>query len=71
MYRRSRVRKDLILCLECFETFLPSHCREEGILPAMSVKTPIEGPSTGFDFTNYARNQFLGERFGGLPKGEF
>jgi 20S proteasome subunit beta 2 len=37
----------------------------------MSVKTPIEGPSTGFDFTNYARNQFLGERFGGLPKGEF
>lgn len=25
----------------------------------------------GFDFSNYARNQFLGARTGGLPKGEF
>lgn len=26
--------------------------------------------SIGFDFSNYARNQFMGERLHGLPKGE-
>lgn len=36
----------------------------------MSVKGPIEGPSIGFDFSNYARNQHLGRQLGGLPKGE-
>jgi hypothetical protein len=36
----------------------------------MSVKSPIEGPSIGFDFSNYARNQHLGRQLGGLPKGE-
>jgi 20S proteasome subunit beta 2 len=35
-----------------------------------SVKMPVEGPSIGFDFSNYARNQFLGERMNGLPRGE-
>ncbi|KAI9635299.1 putative proteasome subunit, beta type, 7 [Dioszegia hungarica] len=29
---------------------------------------PVEGPSIGFDFSNYARNQFLGERMNGLPR---
>lgn len=38
----------------------------------MATKGPIQGPSPiGFDFSNYARNQFLGSRLGGLPKGEF
>lgn len=27
-------------------------------------------PNIGFDFSNYARNQHLGQRFGNLPKGE-
>lgn len=34
----------------------------------MPVKLPSEEPSIGFDFSNYARNQFLGQRMGGLPK---
>lgn len=30
----------------------------------------MDAPSTGFDFSNHARNQFLGERLGSaLPKG--
>lgn len=28
-----------------------------------------ETPSVGFDFSNYARNQFLGQRLQGIPKG--
>lgn len=32
-----------------------------------AVKT--QGPDIGFDFSNYARNQHLGQRFGNLPKG--
>ena len=39
-------------------------------LPTMSLKGPVEGPSLGFDFSNYARNQHLGQTMGGLPKGE-
>lgn len=36
----------------------------------MSVKDPITGGSgIGFDFSNHARNQHLGARMGGLPKG--
>lgn len=28
-----------------------------------------ETPSVGFDFSNFARNQFLGQRLQGIPKG--
>ncbi|ORX35933.1 putative proteasome subunit, beta type, 7 [Kockovaella imperatae] len=34
----------------------------------MASKGPVEGPSIGFDFSNYARNQYLGQTMGGLPK---
>jgi 20S proteasome subunit beta 2 len=36
----------------------------------MATKGPVEGSSIGFDFSNYARNQFLGQRLNGLPRGE-
>jgi hypothetical protein len=36
----------------------------------VNANIPIEGPSIGFDFSNYARNQFIGERMHGLPRGE-
>jgi 20S proteasome subunit beta 2 len=35
----------------------------------MAAKGPVEGSSIGFDFSNYARNEFLGQRLNGLPKG--
>ncbi|KAK4686281.1 20S proteasome subunit beta 2, partial [Tremellales sp. Uapishka_1] len=34
----------------------------------MSIKGPVEAPSIGFDFSNFARNEFLGARLGGLPR---
>ncbi|RSH92941.1 proteasome core particle subunit beta 2 [Saitozyma podzolica] len=34
----------------------------------MAAKGPVEGSSIGFDFSNYARNEFLGQRLNGLPK---
>lgn len=37
----------------------------------MASSAMMEGPSSiGFDFTNHGRNQFLGARLGGLPKGQ-
>ena len=35
----------------------------------MATHGPVQTPSVGFDFDNYARNQFLGKTLGGLPKG--
>jgi hypothetical protein len=38
----------------------------------MATSAIEEQPSShGFDFSNHARNQFLGARMGGLPKGQF
>jgi 20S proteasome subunit beta 2 len=38
----------------------------------MAQSAILEGPpSHGFDFSNHARNQFLGARLGGLPTGTF
>lgn len=37
----------------------------------MASNAMMEGPSSvGFDFTHHARNQFLGARLNGLPKGQ-
>jgi hypothetical protein len=38
----------------------------------MALSAIEEQPSShGFDFSHHARNQFLGARMGGLPKGQF
>lgn len=34
----------------------------------MATKAVEQAPGVGFDFSNYARNQFLGERLNGQPK---
>ena len=36
----------------------------------MTAKGPIEGPSIGFDFSNYARNQHLAANMNYHPRGE-
>lgn len=33
--------------------------------------TSAQPANVGFDFSNYARNEFLGAKLGGQPRGEF
>ena len=50
---------------------LPSPLGSTNVYPIIAMATKaIEQPAgVGFDFSNYARNQFLGERLNGQPKG--
>lgn len=47
----------------------PIQLSSSHIIIHITMAKLAETPSVGFDFSNYARNQFLGQRLQGIPKG--